>query len=192
MSNSADGREADGESASANDGPLPAPVKPREGRRLTARSAARMAAVQALYQMEIAGTAIDVVVDQFRDHRFQSADPEEGVGPADAEFFADTVRGVVRRQREIDPLIDRHLAAGWRLERIDSILRAILRAGTFELLVRSDVPARVVINEYIDLAHDFLEGEEPKVVNGLLDRVTRQLRAGELEGKAKGRGSTES
>ena len=85
---------------------------------------------------------------------------------AELEFFRDIVEGVVREQLRIDPLIDRHLAEGWRLNRVDSILRAILRAGTYEMLMRKDVPARVVITEYVDLAHAFFEGEEPKVVTG--------------------------
>ena len=88
--------------------------------------------------------------------------------------------GVVRRQREIDPLIDQQLATGWRLARIDSILRAILRAATFELMELPDVPARVVISEYIEVAHAFFEGDEPKVVNGVLDQLARKLRPGTL------------
>lgn len=160
--------------------------QPKAGRRLTARSAARLAAVQGLYQMDMAGTDVNEVIEEFVDHRFQSEDSEEALTAADPEFFADTLRGVVRRQREIDPLIEHALASGWRLVRIDSILRAILRAGVFELLVRNDVPARVVINEYIDIAHDFFEGEEPKVVNGVLDRLARKMRPQEFEAKAKG------
>ena len=87
----------------------------------------------------------------------------------------------MRRQRDIDPLVDQQLATGWRLVRVDSILRAILRAGSFELLERADVPARVVINEYINVAHAFFDEDEPKVVNGILDRIARRLRAPEFE-----------
>ena len=90
------------------------------------------------------------------------------------------LKGVVRRQREIDPMIDRQLAEGWRLARIDSILRAILRAAAFELMELADVPARVVISEYIEVAHAFFEGDEPRVVNGVLDSLARKLRPGEL------------
>ena len=105
---------------------------------------------------------------------------------ADATYFADLVKGVVRRQRELDPLIDQQLRTGWRLVRVDSILRAILRAGVFELMERSDVPARVTINEYINIAKAFFEGEEPKVVNGVLDRIAHKLRAKEFEAPGEG------
>ena len=91
------------------------------------------------------------------------------------------VEGVVREQLRIDPLVDQHLAEGWRLNRVDSILRAILRAGAYEILLRDDVPARVVISEYIDLAHAFFEGDEPKVVNGILDKIARSARPKEFE-----------
>ena len=95
-------------------------------------------------------------------------------------FFTELLRGVVRRQRDIDPLVDQQLAEGWRLIRIDAIVRAILRAGVFELMERPDVPARVVINEYINVAHSFFSDEEPKVVNGVLDKLARRLRASEF------------
>ena len=158
-----------------------------------ARSAGRMAAVQALYQMDLAGTDVTDVIHEFTTLRF-SADAEtpaeEGAEPAettaagaDAAFFAELVRGVVRRQRDIDPMIDQQLALNWRLKRVDSTLRAILRAGTFELIERQDVPARVVINEYIDVAHAFFDEDEPKVVNGVLDRLAKRLRVSEFEGK---------
>jgi N utilization substance protein B len=87
---------------------------------------------------------------------------------------------VVRRQRDIDPLVDQQLATGWRLVRVDSILRAILRAGVFELMERPDVPARVIINEYINVAHAFFSEDEPRVVNGVLDRIAHKLRTAEL------------
>jgi transcription antitermination protein NusB len=90
------------------------------------------------------------------------------------------LKGVVRRQREVDPLIDRQLAEGWRLYRVDSIVRAILRAASYELLELNDVPPRVVISEYIDVAHAFFAGDEPRVVNGVLDQLARKLRPGEL------------
>lgn len=96
-------------------------------------------------------------------------------------FFADVLKGVVRRQREIDPMVDQQLAEGWRLTRIDSILRAILRGGTLELVERPDVPARVVITEYVNVAHSFFEGDEPRVVNGVLDKLARRLRPTEFQ-----------
>ena len=91
---------------------------------------------------------------------------------------------MVRRQRDVDPLVDQQLAKGWRLKRIDSTLRAILRAGVFEILERPDVPARVVITEYINVAHAFFEDDEPKVVNGVLDAVARQMRPAEFAAAA--------
>jgi N utilization substance protein B len=138
--------------------------------------------VQALYQMDM--TAIDVkrIIAEFEAHRF-GQEIEEGwqYRDAEAEFFRDLVEGVVREQLTIDPLIDKHLAEGWRLYRVDSILRAILRGGAYEMLKRKDVPARVVITEYVDLAHAFFEGDEPKVVNGILDRLGREARPEEFE-----------
>jgi N utilization substance protein B len=146
------------------------------------RSQARLAAVQALYQMDLAETDLAAVIDQFKAHRLGSeADNGTGTGAeADPEHFAGVLEGVVRRQREIDPMIDQQLAQGWRLTRIDSILRAILRAGAFELIELADVPPRVIISEYIDVAHAFFEGDEPRVVNGVLDSLARKLRPGEL------------
>jgi transcription antitermination protein NusB len=146
------------------------------------RSQARLAAVQALYQMDLAETDLAAVIDQFKAHRLGSeADNGTGTGAqADPEHFAGVLEGVVRRQREIDPMIDQQLAQGWRLTRIDSILRAILRAGAFELIELGDVPPRVIISEYIDVAHAFFEGDEPRVVNGVLDSLARKLRPGEL------------
>lgn len=151
------------------------------------RTAARMAAVQALYQMDLAGTDVAEVIDEFVSVRFKDAvagEDEEGSADgfesADAVFFADILKGVVRRQRDVDPLIDQQLATGWRLVRVDSILRAILRAGVFELMERPDVPARVIINEYINVAHAFFSEDEPRVVNGVLDRIAHKLRTAEL------------
>jgi N utilization substance protein B len=144
------------------------------------RSQARLAAVQALYQMDLAETDLAAVIEEFKAHRLGS-DLENGTAAqADPEHFADLLKGVVRRQREIDPMIDRQLAEGWRLTRIDSIVRAILRAAAFELMELKDVPPRVVISEYIEVAHAFFEGDEPKVVNGVLDSLARKLRPGEL------------
>jgi len=148
--------------------------------RASSRSAARLGAIQALYQMDMTGIDLNEVVAEFAAHRLgkeiegcQYAEPE-------AAFFRDLVEGVVREQLRIDPLIDKQLAEGWRLTRVDSILRAILRAGAYELLVRSDVPARVVISEYVDIAHAFFAEEEPKVVNGILDRLGHKARPHEF------------
>lgn len=146
-----------------------------------ARSVARMAAVQALYQMDIAGTDLNAVIHEFETVRFAGDEKDDILANADTQFFADILRGVVRRQRDIDPVVDEQLASGWRLVRIDSILRAILRAGVWELQERRDVPARVVINEYIEVAHAFFSEEEPKVVNGILDRLAKRLRPAEFQ-----------
>ncbi len=149
---------------------------------LPPRTAARVAAVQALYQMDMAGTDLNAVIDEFVRLRFPRAPGDEAAAGADPTYFAETLRGVLRRQRDIDPLIDEQLAEGWRLKRVDSIVRAILRAGVFELMERTDVPARVVINEYINVAHSFFSEDEPKVVNGVLDKLARRLRAAEFNG----------
>jgi transcription antitermination protein NusB len=146
-----------------------------------ARSAARIAASQALYQMDLAGADVTDVIREFTTLRFPNSEAGETIAGADPAFFAELLRGVVRRQRDLDPMIDEQLASGWRLQRIDSILRAILRSGAFELVERLDVPARVVINEYIDVAHAFFNEEEPKVVNGVLDRLAHRLRPAEFE-----------
>ena len=105
---------------------------------------------------------------------------ERTVAGADPEHFARILHGVVRRQKELDPVIDGQLASGWRLVRVDAILRAILRAGAFELVEEADVPVRVVINEYVEVAHAFFAGDEPRVVNGVLDALARKLRPGAL------------
>jgi transcription antitermination protein NusB len=148
--------------------------------KLPPRTAARVATVQALYQMDMAGTDLNAVIDEFVNLRFTRVPGDEAAAGADPSFFADLLRGVLRRQRDIDPLVDRQLAEGWRLKRIDAIVRAILRAGVFELMERPDVPVRVVINEYINVAHSFFSEDEPKVVNGVLDKLARELREPEL------------
>lgn len=144
------------------------------------RSSARLAAVQALYQMDLASTDVANVIEEFSKERFPNAQDDDPVKGADAYFFGELLRGVVRRQRDLDPLIDSRLAQGWRLSRIDSTLRAILRAGAFELIERNDVPAKVVINEYLNISHVFFDGEQPKVVNGVLDRLSKDCRSGEF------------
>jgi N utilization substance protein B len=144
------------------------------------RSAARLAALQALYQLEMTGNAPGDVIEEFIAHRFGR---EEGADPAvrhDQAFFADVVHGVLKHQMEIDRSVARSLAAGWTLARIDSILRALLRAATYELVARRDVPAKVVIDEYVELARDFFDGEEPAFVNAVLDRLAHRKRAAEF------------
>ncbi len=157
-----------------------------EPRPLAPRSAARLSAVQALYQMDLAETDLNSVIGEFNLLHFGDSAEDRSVANADRDFFAAILRGVVRRQREIDPVVDAQLAEGWRLTRVDSTLRAILRAGVFELVERSDVPARVVISEYVEVAKAFFSEDEPRVVNGVLDKIARRTRAAEftpLDGK---------
>jgi len=146
-----------------------------------ARSNARLAAVQALYQMDVGGADIGDVLAEFKAARLgraydsETAEELTGDAPSDAAFFEAIVRGVVEKQPDIDPAIDGALAQGWRLPRLDATLRAILRAGAFEIYGRSDVPPRAVISEYVDVARAFFDEDEPKVVNAVLDRLAREL-----------------
>jgi transcription antitermination protein NusB len=142
------------------------------------RHAARLAAVQAIYQMELTGEDAESVAQEFCEHRFAETAAESG--EPDEAFFTDLVRGVPHRQIEIDRSIAESLSDNWKLQRIDSILRAIFRAAIYELVARKDVPAKVVIDEYLDIAHAFFTGEEPAFVNALLDRVARRKRATEF------------
>ena len=144
------------------------------------RGAARLAAVQALYQMDIAGAGLNDVFAEFESHWLGSEVEGEKYLPAEAAFFRDVVSGVVRDQKELDPLIDQALARGWPLKRIDAILRAVLRAGCYELQHRKDVPARVVVTEYVDVANAFVDREETGMVNAVLDQIGRQFRGDEF------------
>jgi N utilization substance protein B len=141
-----------------------------------ARSVARLAAVQALYQMETAGAGVEAVVREFRDHRFDADLEGKPLARADEAFFADLARGVVGAQREIDAAISQRLAAGWKLERLDATVRAILRCAAFELRFRNDVPREVVINEYLEITKSFFGGVEAGFVNGVLDSIARDDR----------------
>ena len=142
------------------------------------RSVARLAAVQALYQMEVSNAGAEHVIREFTDHRFDRDVEGVTLAAADEGFFAELVRGVVAHQAKIDAAVARHLAQGWRLERLDATVRAILRCGTFELANRPDVPTEVAIDEYVELTKSFFEGPEPGFVNGALDAVARDVRAG--------------
>lgn len=144
------------------------------------RGAARLAAVQALYQMDIAGAGINDVFAEFESHWIGNEVEGEKYLPAEAAFFRDVVSGVVRDQAKLDPLIDDALQKGWPLKRIDAILRAVLRAGSYELQHRKDVPGRVVVSEYVDVAHAFVEKDETGMVNAVLDQIARQFRADEF------------
>jgi N utilization substance protein B len=152
----------------------------RARRRPVRRSAARLAAVQALYQMDLAQTDLAEVLAQFS-ARASGRNFDDGeIEGADFVFLRNIVEGVVREQRAIDPKINASLASAWSLERLESIMRAILRAGAYELMFRDDVPARTVISEYVDVAHAFYEGEQPGFVNGVLDKLARSLAAPRL------------
>jgi len=156
----------------------PAPSK--DGRRANRRGAARLAAVQALYQMDLASTPLHEILAEFESHWIGREVEGEQYLPAEAAYFRDLVGGVVAEQRTLDPLIDAALARGWPLKRIDTVLRAILRAGAYELAQKRDVPARVVVSEYVDVAHAFVDGDETGMVNAVLDQLARQFRGAEF------------
>ena len=142
------------------------------------RSVARLAAVQALYQMEVSHIGVEHLIREFSEHRFDRDIEGITLAGADEGFFADLVRGVVAEQAKVDAAIVKRLAENWRLERLDATVRAILRAGAFELAHRPDVPTEVVIDEYVEVAKSFFEGTEPGFVNGALDAVAKDVRAG--------------
>jgi N utilization substance protein B len=140
------------------------------------RSRARLAAMQALYQIDLGGGAVDTVIAELRERGGE----EEGFGEADDALFVDIVRGAIARRGELDPALNDALAPDWTLGRLEAVLRAVLRAGAYELMARLEIPARVVLNEYVDLAHAFFAGKEPGLVNGVLDRLAHRLRPDEL------------
>lgn len=146
------------------------------------KSAARLNAVQALYQMDVAATPLPEILAQFETHWIGHEIEGDEIASADVTLFRDIVAGVVRDQRVIDPILDAALVNGWPLKRIETVLRAVLRAGCYELNGRPDVPARVVIAEYVNVAAAFLDGEETGMVNAVLDGLARELRTGEFGG----------
>ncbi len=145
------------------------------------RSAARLAAVQALYQMDIVATPLPNILAEFENHWIGQRVEGDQYRKAEAAFFRDIVTGVVREQRTLDPLVDEVLSENWPLKRVEAILRAVLRAGAYELSHRADVPARVVINEYVDVAAAFLDQVETGMVNAVLDKLARRTRAAEFQ-----------
>jgi N utilization substance protein B len=153
---------------------------PKAARKANRRGAARLAAVQALYQMEIAGTGVSDILAEFESHWIGREVEGAEYLPAEAAFFRDIVCGVLREQLKIDPLVDKALARGWPLKRVDAIVRAVLRAGAYELGHRGDVPARVVVSEYVDVAHAFVDDDETGMVNAVLDQIAREYRASEF------------
>ena len=144
--------------------------------RSRSRSAARLAAVQALYQQEMERTPTARLLKEFHDHRLGATIEDETYHEAEIDFFDDIVTGVEARRAEIDEAVSAKLASGWSLERLDRPMRAILRAGTYELIARPDVPAASVISEYVDVAHAFYDKKEAGFVNGLLDSVSKVVR----------------
>jgi N utilization substance protein B len=140
------------------------------------RSAARLAAVQALYQHEMEQTPLPTLLHEFHQHRLGATIEDVTYHPAEEPFFDDVVKGVDARREEIDALIVGRLAKGWSLERLDRPMRQILRAGTYELLARADVPTPSVISEYVDVAHAFYDKREAGFVNGLLDAIAKAVR----------------
>jgi transcription antitermination protein NusB len=157
----------------------------KDARKANKRGAARLAAVQALYQMDMAGTGLNEILAEFESHWIGREVEGAQYLPAEAAFFRDIVSGVVREQRDLDPLIDDALSKSWPLKRIEAVLRAALRAGAYELIHRSDVPARVVVGEYADVAAAFVERDETGMINAVLDQLARRLRAAEF-GRAAG------
>jgi transcription antitermination protein NusB len=152
----------------------------RAERKANQRGAARLAAVQALYQMDIAGTGLNEILAEFESHWLGREVEGAQYLPAEAAYFRAIVEGVLREQLKLDPLIDKALSDGWPLKRIETVLRAVLRAGAYELDRRSDVPARIVISEYVDVANAFVDCDETGLVNAVLDQLARQLRPGEF------------
>jgi N utilization substance protein B len=156
------------------------PADRTEPRPANQRGAARLAAVQALYQMEIGGGDILSVVSEFEAFRLGKEIDGVEYRQADAAWFRDIVSGVVADQRTLDPMVHEALVKDWPLKRIDATLRAILRCGTYELLKRPDVPGRVIITEYIDIARAFFVDDEPRLVNGVLDHIAHDVRPDEF------------
>ncbi|WP_174801683.1 transcription antitermination factor NusB [Martelella limonii] len=141
------------------------------------RGAARLAAVQALYQMDIGGTALADVLAEYEVYRLGKEVDGETYLKADAAWFRSIVTGVVKDQKTLDPMIAGSISEGWTLSRLDSTLRAILRAGVFEIVSKPDVPTAVIVTEYVEIATAFFEGEEAKLVHAVLDRIARRERA---------------
>ena len=144
--------------------------------RTQARAAARLAAVQALYQTDMEATTLAKLLDEFHQHRLGMEIDDETFAEAETAFFDDVVKGTLARRDEIDALLSGKLAEGWKIERLDKTMLQILRAGAYELLARADVPTGSVISEYLDVAHAFFDERETKFVNGVLDAVAKMVR----------------
>lgn len=151
-------------------------ASPKARSRSRARAAARLAAVQALYQQEMEGTRIVSLLHEFHQHRLGATIDDVEYTDADVAFFDDIVKGVDARREEIDRLIAAKLSADWAFDRLDKPMRQILRAGTYELLARPDVPVGAVISEYLDVTDAFYDQREKGFVNGILDAVAKEAR----------------
>ena len=160
--------------------PAAPPAQTPSSSKPNTRTGARLAVVQALYEMEISDKGVIDALAEFE--AFWIGQEIDGVAhpPAETAFFRDVLRGAVEEQRAIDPKLDAALSKGWPLRRLEVVLRAILRAGAYELMFRRDVPARAAISQYVDVAHSFYGGDEPGMVNAVLDRVGREVRSTEL------------
>lgn len=158
---------------------------PKPPRVANKRGAARLAAVQALYQMDVAGSGLLEIASEYEAFRLGKEVDGQLYREADPQWFRAILSGVVAEQKAIDPVIRQSLTEDWPLSRLDSTLRAILRAGAYEIMARRDVPVAVIVTEYVDIARAFFEEEEPRMVNAVLDRVSRRVRG-------EGRGDTPS
>lgn len=168
------GRPKSGQGAKSGQGTRP--------RTMSRRAAARLAAVQALYQMEMTAAPVEAIIRDFQESRMEASTDVEAGLPVDPDksFFARILRGVAFED-DLDAMIGHALTEDWTVERLETVLRAIMRAGTFELLRHSDVPAQVVISEYVLVSKAFFDGKEPGLVNAVLDRVAQTLREDEMK-----------
>ena len=170
------GRPARKASGKSPGKPRPPERAPGEPKPVNKRSTARLHAVQALYQMDVGGTGILETVAEYENYRLGGVIDGEQYRDADPQWFRRIVAGVVEHQRTLDPQIRDCLLEGWPLSRLDTTLRAILRAGAFELAHIPDVPVAVVVSEYVDIAKAFYAEDEPKLVNAVLDRLALRLK----------------
>jgi len=153
-----------------------APTMATTPKRSLSRSAARLAAVQALYQQEMEGTPVAKLLHEFHRHRLGATIDGVEYAPAEIDFFDDVVSGAYARRGALDALIAARLGAGWSMARLDKPMKAILRAGAYELVARPDVPAATVLNEYVEVAKAFYDARETGFVNGLLDALAKGVR----------------
>jgi N utilization substance protein B len=160
------------------------PEEERKALERSGRHAARIAAVQATYQIDATGMPASRVLAEFVAHRFSAPEARSTYGGADKEFFAELLRGASDQRARLDGIIEDSLAQGWSSDRIDRVLYAILRCGAFEVVCREDIPPKVAINEYVEVARAFFEGDEPGFVNGVLDSIARKTRAAEMGKKS--------